>query len=210
MSTQHVLAALGHPSHWPKNTLYQGPGQADTKSITAVSWPQTKDLLGNLYLSVLWLTQHCCCSHETRCLASKSPKYNHSPITTRFRDRCRKLRTCRIKRQNKAQQNARTTLVFLYKFVSVLPQAQIASLIHTTVPASCAAWVSITSCHLGKQLQHRKAKGIKGMPPVFTVARYKIFNILHFQSSKFVWFGLRGFFWGGGIVCVCMCSVRFF
>lgn len=30
-----------------------------------------KDLPGNLYLSVLWLTQHCWCSQETDCFASK-------------------------------------------------------------------------------------------------------------------------------------------
>lgn len=138
---------------------------------------------------------------ETHCLASKSPKYNYSPVTMRLGDRCRKLGTCRIKRQTKAQQNAGTKPVFLYMFAMVLPQAQIASLIQATVPASCADRVSITSCHLGKQLLHRKAKGIKGISPIFTVPRYEN-NIFKVTSVFGLDFCLV--FVGG---CVYVCSV---
>lgn len=163
------LAPLGHPNHWPRN---QGPGQRDTsESLQSVDyrWKIFRAICTSVSLthSALLLLD------ETHCLASKSPKYNYSPITTRLGGRCRKLRTRRIKCQNKAQQNAGTKPVFLYMFVMVLPQGQIVSLIQATVPASCADRVSITSCHLGKQLLHRKAKGIKGISPVFTVPRYK-------------------------------------
>lgn len=74
--------------------------------------------------------------------------------------------------------------VFFCRSLIVFPHPQAVALIQTTVSASCAAWASITSCHLGKQLLHRKAKGIKGIPPVFTEPR----DNMPFQSNEFVCF----------------------
>jgi len=64
-----------------------------------------------------------------------------------------------------------TKPVFLYLSLTVFPHPQAVSLTQAIVSASCAAWASITSCHLGKQLLHRKAQLIKGIPPVFTEPR---------------------------------------
>lgn len=85
-----------------------------------------------------------------------------------------------------AHQNAfiGTKPAFLSQSLMVFPHRQTVSLIQATASANCAAWASITSCHLGKQLLHRKAKGIKGIPPVFTEPRDNV----PFQSNKFVWF----------------------
>jgi len=73
---------------------------------------------------------------------------------------------------------------FICTSLMEFPHPQLASLIQAKVSASCAAWASITSCHLGKQLLHRKAKGIKGNLSDFTEPRDNI----TFQSNKFVCF----------------------